>query len=188
MVSDGVKKQRNRRKRVQTCPSFHSGHLPSDEDVERLRELSAPHVESFDYFLDVGLRQGIKDIEPCEMCIVDPGRLRASYDGEPVDWDDTGSVQFWVEDVALGRPTCDNRPLLPRECRERGLMYAGHLTATFCYTIIERRNGINYPRNTVRLPNRSFGEMPVMTMSKACHLRNMMPKELVAKKEEVSSV
>jgi DNA-directed RNA polymerase I subunit RPA2 len=174
---------------VETCPSFRSGHLPHLEDVERLRDLSAPHVESFNYLLDTGLTRGINDIEPSELCLVDPNKLRPSST-EVIDWHDATSVQFWIEDVRVGFPvkadtTEAKNQLYPRECRERGLMYGGPLTGTFCYTIIERRNGVEFPGKPVRLPKRQFGNMPVVVMSKACHLQGLAPNELVKLKEEV---
>lgn len=169
---------------VETCPSFRSGHLPNTDDVQQLRDLTAPHVDSFNYFLDVGLSQGIQDIEPSELCLADPRKIR---DGS-IDWSETPSIQFWVEDVRVSTPVRSDgtgNKLLPRECRERNLMYAGPMTATFCYTVIERRNGQAFPGKTVRLPKRPFGNVPICVLSKACHLYQMAPKQLVQLKEEV---
>jgi hypothetical protein len=36
--------------------------------------------------------------------------------------------------------------------------------------------------------HKKFGEMPIMVMSKACHLNDKKPTELVAMKEEVGYV
>lgn len=170
---------------VETCPSFRSGHLPNTEDVQQLRDLTAPHVDSFNYFLDVGLSQGIQDIEPAELALVDPRKSTTTT--TTTDWSETTSFQFWVEDVRVSPPirSSDGKQLLPRECRERNLMYAGPMTATFCYTLMERRNGQEFPGKTVRLPKRSFGNIPICVLSKACHLHNMEPRELVKLKEEV---
>lgn len=173
---------------VQTCPSFRNGHLPHTEDVNQLRDLTAPHVDSFNYFLDVGLSQGIQDIEPSELTLVDPRKVRdaTTSNGTVIDWSETPSFQFWIEDVRVSSPIrSDGKPLLPRECRERNLMYAGPMTATFCYTLIERRNGQEFPGKTIRLPKRPFGNIPICVLSKACHLYNMEPKKLVQLKEEV---
>jgi hypothetical protein len=201
-------KQRTRRddkKPVETCPSFRSGHLPHLEDVQRLRELSAPHVESFNYFLDSGLRQAIQDIEPMELVLVDPtvatsklvSTNTAASAARVVDWKDATTVRFWVEEVKITRPmvgshqqqqqqqASSSRFLGPRECRERGLHYAAPMTGAFCYTIVERRNGVAFSGPMVRLRDRSFGNMPIMVMSKACHLKDLAPKDLVKLKEEV---
>ena len=182
------KTKRSQKCGVETCPSFRSGHLPREKDVKRLRGLSAPHVESFNYFLDTGLSQGIGDIEFSELALVDPAKLRS--DPSSIDWNDVTSVQFWVDAVSVGRPTkpvgtgTSNR-LYPRECRERRLHYAAPMTGTFCYKIVERRNGVTFPGATVRMPKRNFGNMPIMVMSKRCHLEGLMPEALMRLKEEV---
>jgi DNA-directed RNA polymerase I subunit RPA2 len=169
---------------VETCPSFSRGHLPHVEDVERLRNLVAPHVDSFNYFLDVGLEKGIQDIEPVEVDIVDPQKLRTSQ----VDLAELTSVQFWVENVKVGAPVKKtsgaSNLLLPRECRELGLTYSGEMTGSFCYRVIQRRNGIKVEGHPVRIP-KHFGGLPLMVMSRACHLKEKSPAELVKLKEEV---
>jgi hypothetical protein len=186
-------------KSVETCPSFRSGHLPSVEDLQRLRTLSAPHVESFDYFLEYGLARGIQDIEPYEICLVDPKKLRAS-NSNTIEWDNVTSVEFWVENVKIGKPInqgatgggnttsfgLSGNKLLPRECRERGLMYSGPIRGDFCFRVIQRRNGAQIPGKPQRF-SRLFGNMPIMTLSKACHLHGTTPKQLVQMKEEVST-
>lgn len=193
-------------KSVETCPSFRSGHLPSVEDLERLRTLSAPHVESFNYFLEYGLARGIKDIEPYEICLVDPKKLRTSTSAQDaaaaannngIEWDNVPSVEFWLENVKIGKPINQGaaaggsfgrsgNKLLPRECRERALMYAGPIRGDFCFRVIQRRNGAQIPGKPQRLSSRQFGNMPIMTLSKACHLHGTTPKQLVQMKEEVS--
>ena len=60
----------------ETCPSFRRGHLPSDEDVKRLRDLTMNHVDSFNYFVEEGLSRGVKDIEPAELDIIDMKKVR----------------------------------------------------------------------------------------------------------------
>lgn len=179
-------KSKQRAKKGSRIPSFRDGHLPAKEDVERLRTLSAPHVDSFNYFLEVGLENGIKDIEPAEFSIVDPQIQRESP--ESISWDEMSTVKFWIENVKVSKPVKANSGksniLLPRECRERGLMYSGPMTGTFCYTIIQRRNGVEIPSKPFRIA-KSFGSMPIMAMSKGCHLEGTTPKELVKMKEEV---
>jgi hypothetical protein len=171
-------------------PSFRGGHLPAQEDVERLRTLSHPHVDSFNYFLELGLDRGIKDIEASELCMVDPKVQQDSPSS--IDWNETTTIKFWVENVKVSKPTKPSTSgrsnvLLPRECRERGLMYSAPMSGTFCYTIIQRRNGVEIPSRPMKI-QRSFGNMPIMIMSKGCHLEGSTPKELVKMKEEVRCV
>ncbi len=70
--------------------SFSRGPLPPPGAVARYREVVAPHVESFDYFLEDGLRDAVACLTPAE--------ARLSVDGE------TGPlVRLWVEE-------CEVRP------------------------------------------------------------------------------
>lgn len=169
----------------ETCPSFSRGHFASDEDVERLRSLTLPHVDSFNYFLDEGLSRGIKDIEPAELDILDMKKLR---EGLNVDLNEVSTVKFWLEDVKVAKPTKAaggrSNKLLPRECRERKIVYAGQIFGKFCYRIIQRRNGVEIPSPATKLA-KNFGNMPIMVLSSACHLNGMMAKELIKHREEV---
>lgn len=171
---------------VETCPSFRRGHLPNPEDLQRLRGLTKPHVESFDYFLEVGLSKGIKDIEPAELDLVDTQRVR---DEGKVDLSEASTVKFWVEDVKIAKPTKSgagrSNKLLPRESRERKINYTGQIFGKFCYRIVQRRNGIEINGPAVKI-GKTFGLMPIMVMSKCCHLEGSSPEDLVKMREEVS--
>lgn len=181
---------------VQTCPSFRGGHLPDIADVQRLRSLTAPHVESFNYFLEKGLAAGIQSIEPAELDLIDTRALAAVDEADDEQYsailDETATLQFWLEDASIAKPikaaasgrNHDNK-LLPREARERGLMYSATITAKFCYRILERRNGIVVPNKVVKL-SKTFGDMPIMVLSNSCHLKDATPLELSRLKEEVS--
>ena len=172
---------------AESCPSFGRGHLPNDEDVKRLRSLTRPHVESYNYFLDVGLAKGIKDIEPVELDLVDPKVVRD--DPKSIDWDEVSTIQYWVEDIKVAKPVKSSVAgrggrLYPHECRERSLMYSGLMTGKFCYKTIQRRNGVAIASPPTKIA-KSFGNIPIMVGSKACHLHGLMPKELVKVREEV---
>lgn len=171
-------------KGVETCPSFRSGHLPNDQDVLRWRTLTAPHVESFDYFIEKGLSAGIEDIEPAELDLIKEGEDASKLQ-------DATTLQFWVESVSVAHPSKPlptgkhkSRRLLPRECRERRLLYAGTLTGNFCYRMLERRNGSVFPGKTHKL-SKTFGDLPIMVGSTRCHLQGKLPAELVRLREEV---
>eukprot|EP00934_Nitzschia_sp_Nitz4_P004474 Nitzschia sp. Nitz4//scaffold35_size145790//31425//35153//NITZ4_003015-RA/size145790-processed-gene-0.227-mRNA-1//-1//CDS//3329549079//4464//frame0 len=174
----------SKKKLAQTCPSFRRGHLPSVEDLERLRSLTQPHVDSFNYFLEVGLPKGIKAIEPAELDLVDVQRARE--EGH-LDLTDASTVRFWVEDVKIAKPAKSgagrSNKLLPRECRERKINYTGQIFGKFCYCIVQRRNGVEIQGPPVKMA-KTFGNMPIMVMSKACHLEGSTPQQLVEMKEE----
>ena len=170
----------------QTCPSFHLGH--NQDRLERFRRLAAPHVESFDYMLSKGLEAGLKDVEPMEILIVNPQKTREADSALYSSLlDDAPLLKCWFEDIRVHKPTrkTDGRPLYPRESRERSLMYAGALRASFCYQIVERRHGVQVPGTVTKIP-RDFGELPIMVMSKACHLHGSTSQDLVERREEVS--
>jgi DNA-directed RNA polymerase I subunit RPA2 len=166
----------------ETCPSFCRGHLPYEENVKRLQLLSKPHVESFDYFLEIGLKKAIADIAPSELDLVDPKQ------NETVDLNEVSTLQFWVENVKVSPPIKSDGAgrgsrLAPRECRELGLMYSGKMQGDFCYQITQRRNGVRIPGRVIRF-QKQFGDMPIMVMSTACHLRGRSPSELAKMREE----
>jgi DNA-directed RNA polymerase I subunit RPA2 len=184
---------------VPMCPSFRAGHLPTMSDVEQLRSLTAPHVESFNYFLEHGLNAGLQCIEAAELDLIDSKTSSSS-----ARLSDATTIQFWVEHASIAKPTkasssmgrvsttsagdaAATRKLLPREARERGLMYSGTLTATFAYRFLERRNNVLIPNKVHKLV-KTFGEMPVMVLSNACHLKDSTPQQLSQLKEEVSDV
>lgn len=71
--------------------SFSRGPLPPAGAVARYREVVAPHVESFDYFLGDGLRDAVACLTPAE--------TRLSVDGE------TGPLlRLWVEECEVRGP------------------------------------------------------------------------------------
>lgn len=163
------------------CPSYRLGHLPDAQDVERLRRLTAPHVESFNYFLRHGLHAGIREMERTEIDLRDP---KLSENSNTHD-DDVTTVQFWIENVQIRKPCkAGNVRLYPRECRERGIMYSGEIVGTFAYRFLERRNRLVIP-GRIQKVQKTFGDMPIMVLSDACHLQDMTPRQLVALREEV---
>jgi DNA-directed RNA polymerase beta subunit len=195
----------------QTCPSYRNGNCPTMEDVLRLRTLTAPHVESYNYFLEYGLSAGIQSMEPMELDVIDPSLSSSSSSSSAPPnhhhhpdnrYHDVSTLQFWMEDVQIAAPMKSSTPtsssttagsssssrhhkLFPREARERGLMYSGTMSGTFCYRIIERRNHVIIPNPVVRLSNKTFGDMPIMVLSRSCHLYHSTPSQLIRWKEEV---
>lgn len=148
--------------RVQTSPSHHLGHLPSPSN--KLRDLSMPHVESFNYFLDKALDLAVDAIPGQEITLGDANKTHISW---------------WIESVKVDQPTkndgSSSKQLTPRECRERGMVYSGAMTGIFQYSI----DG----GNPIRL-QRSLGMLPIMVLSNKCRLKGKSPEELIAIKEE----
>jgi DNA-directed RNA polymerase I subunit RPA2 len=172
----------------ETCPSFRRGHVPSHQDVKRLRTLSLPHVGSFNYFLEKGLALGVADIVPFEIDLVDPKKGSSRQK-------EVQTLKMWVENVQVGRPVKTDHSvsstgsrLTPRECRELGLVYSGAMNGDLCYQLnhrtVDGEDMVEIPGKIVRI-QKKFGDMPIMVMTKACHLNDKKPLELVAMKEEV---
>ncbi|GAB5035597.1 dna-directed rna polymerase i complex subunit rpa2 [Nannochloropsis oceanica] len=144
--------------------SFTRGSLPPIDAIRRYKEIVAPHVESFNYFLDTGLRDAVACLNPVE------ARLSADGESGPL-------LKLWVEDCEVGFPTGDGgaKLITPRECRERGLMYAAPIRATFR---VQREGG-----GVMRM-QRVLGELPIMVGTSRCRLAGKTAAELVALKEE----
>ncbi|KAL7517246.1 hypothetical protein ACHAWF_000116, partial [Thalassiosira exigua] len=171
--------------------------------LRRLRSLSAPHVRSFDYFLDVGLVRGVSDIAPFEVDLVDlklPENKHVGYvEGKGAD-----TLKFWLEDVKMGMPTktqpsgisgggggggggAKSMKLFPRECRELGVMYSAPLSADACLQLVRRDGyGNEVPSGAALRVRKNFGAMPVMVGSRACHLAGKSPQELIKLREEAT--
>lgn len=170
-------------------PSYWNSHLPRPDDVVRLRRLSAPHVESFNYFLEHGLANEIEHMEKFEIDMVDRKALRTEEGAEDEIGNNLQTLRMWFENVSVAAPTRQagtgkQHVLRPRECRERGIMYAGELSADFCYQYFTRRNGPAVPLSQpIRIP-KTFGNMPIMVQSSRCHLAGLNPRELAKLKEE----
>ena len=187
-LSPTISNNTSKKKIKQSCPSFRRSHLPAEDDVSHLRFLTRPHVDSFNYFLKTGLASGIRAIPKAELDVVDPKQLRE--DRSKIDWDDITTVRFWFKDVRVAKPSKPASAgrsygkLYPNECREMSLMYSGQIHGKFCYEIITRRNGVAKASEPYEMP-KSFGVMPIMVGSNACHLEGLAPKDLVNLKEEV---
>jgi DNA-directed RNA polymerase I subunit RPA2 len=158
---------------VQTGPSHALGSMPRYPG--KLRQLTQPHIESFDYFLREGLHEGVKDIPQQDFFV-------GTAD---MDTSEKTRVRWWIESVTVGAPSKNDgsrsSQLLPRECRERGLVYGAPLRGSFAYCIGE---GDDAP---VIRTTRNLGLLPIMVLSSACRLRGMGPRELAeAHKEEAS--
>lgn len=149
-------------------PSGRQGPLPSSTAAMRIKDITLPHIQSFNYMLDEGLAKAIADI---------PQRELKLSSGD--------TLHFWVEDAVIGKPMksaldgqASDPRLFPSECRERGMTYAAPLMVT-----VARR--INDEDEVVRVQAK-LGDIPIMVGSNRCHLANLSPSELVAAGEEAT--
>ena len=105
------------KKGKQAIPSYVDRSFVNSATKDRLEHLVAPHVDSFNYFLNHGLLEAINDIPENEFNL-----------GEDL------VVRMKFTDVQIGYPQKNDdqsgMDLTPREARERGLSYTGVLTTT----------------------------------------------------------
>ena len=135
----------------------------------------------------------MQDIVPFELDLIDTSQTENRGIGHIVG-KASDTVEFWLENVKIGMPTKNQTgsagnaaaaKLYPRECRELGIMYSAPLTAEFCLQFVRRDGyGTSTPTGSVIRFTRNFGMMPIMVMTKACHLQGMGAAELVKMKEE----
>lgn len=149
-------------------PSTVNGFV-SESTRKRLQHLVSAHVDSYNYFLEQGIVESINDIPPLDMKL-----------------DDNLYVKFTVTNANIAAPTkkddLTDGILMPRECRERGLSYAGAMTCNITITV-----GNDDAFNDIRLTTR-LGDMPVMVRSERCHLRGYSGAKLVAAGEEANEM
>lgn len=138
---------------------------PGDQVPLVYKEIVAPHVESFDHFLNAGLQTVVEYVEPVE--------IRHTTDG--------GAYSLWLESPAVTWPVRDDvllsrdDRLLPRYCREAGTTYKAPFQVDVCY----QKQGGPVGRFSKRL-----GSLPIMVRSTKCHLRHMGRAELARHGEE----
>ncbi|EFN59491.1 hypothetical protein CHLNCDRAFT_138110, partial [Chlorella variabilis] len=133
----------------------------------QLEALAQPHVDSYDFFLGEGMQHVIDNMDGIEI-------------EQPVS---KTRHRFWFENPSVSRPIREDsgaaasgdQRLFPRECREARTTYKAPFTCDLVYQV----EGMPEQRLSKRL-----GGLPVMLKSKACYLRNMTRRELVARKEE----
>lgn len=134
-TSDGATTS-NKVKVRETCPSFARANFTSPDKIQNYRFLSEPHVESFNYFLTVGLQKAVLDIDATEMDLVDWKQQQASANNDlstatatSTSSNTVETIKFWFENIKIQPPSKQgfggSQHLYPRECRELGIMYSG---------------------------------------------------------------
>ena len=156
-------------------PSYAENHV-NDSARSKLAHLVAPHVDSFNYFLGSGLYSSLADIPALDM----------KLDGGPY-------LRFSVKRASLQMPSkreaLSSSVLTPRECRERGMTYAGLFEVDFNVEItgVDSNDDVT-EGSTNHLISTGLGNLPIMVQSEKCHLHGKTAKELVALKEEANEM
>lgn len=139
--------------------------IPKEAQLPALQELTRPHIDSFNYVLQEGLRCAIQHMKPCQFALPNGQRITIS-----------------IVDATIGMPKVSSLNCLaktlkvyPAECRERGATYRAPLQARISCVVD------NIPQGDI---DRILGEVPIMVKSKACNLSRLSPAELVRHGEE----
>lgn len=150
----------------QRLPAFYEeGVRCNDKVALRLQHLVAPHVDSFNYFLSHGLASALADLPKMCQQLGDDVHFKMSI------------VSVTIQPPLKHEDLTTTDLLTPRECRERHISYAGSMEAT---VLIEMKDSDQFSINV------KLGDMPIMVMSKKCHLSDCKPEQLLALQEEGS--
>ncbi|XP_052744867.1 DNA-directed RNA polymerase I subunit RPA2 [Bicyclus anynana] len=128
-----------------------------------LQCLGAPHIDSFNFMIQDGLKAAVADLIPIEFELPS---------GE--------KVKITIEEAAFAKPSVPveavgvkSQNVLPTECRQRGATYKGDFKIRLCVSVDGKS----------LVMDRSLGSLPIMLKSKVCHLADMSPEELVKHNE-----
>ncbi|CAK8540173.1 unnamed protein product [Lathyrus sativus] len=145
---------------------------PDDLNLDELRELFYPHIESFDHLIDAGFETIFRSINLKSFVVTHPSTSK--------------KLIISLEKPALHPPQKEGvakstrQALYPFECRQAKLTYSGRFTANVC---------LQYEGDAAIVREHfSFGQFPIMLKSKRCNLRGASPRKLVSLKEEASEM
>lgn len=162
----------------QRLPGFSDGPFVHDSVYKRLLHLVAPHVDSYDYFLESGLDTAVEDLPPMDVSLGDRVQLRMSFD------------KVHIQSPSKREDLCDVLYMTPRECRERHITYGGAMDATVTISITYPKSDNSADANesdSLRI-HVKLGEIPIMVQSSKCHLSSLDQQELVDAREEANEM
>ncbi|XP_045611530.1 DNA-directed RNA polymerase I subunit RPA2 isoform X2 [Procambarus clarkii] len=145
-------------------PNF--GKIPQTQN-EAIQALAAPHVESFNFFLEEGLQAASTRLPAVEFATQNGNKISLMYT----------NIKVGKPRLPAGAVEVSDYNVYPKECIERRSSYTASVTATIAWT----RDG-----EEMQLIEQSLGELPIMVRSKNCNLYNMSPKQLVKHGELVN--
>lgn len=137
--------------------------------MSALRELTQPHIESFNALFNNGVIDSIV----------------ANLEGVEIS-DGKSCLKVCVEEVSVFKPFLPekeyisvDRRLLPRECRDMLSTYRGKLVVRYGFSL----NGEHFCSE-----DRSGGHMPIMLRSVLCHLSTMGENEHLRAREDKNEI
>ncbi|WKX89302.1 hypothetical protein Q1695_008726 [Nippostrongylus brasiliensis] len=131
-------------------------------------DIASYHVDSFNYLAEEGVHLAAQSVPKEKFRLPSSEAVELSYTGASL-------AMPTLESGASKFAAIDQLRILPSECRQRGLTYAGNL-----------RVGIEIKVNGQRIDvlETVIGRVPVMLRSTVCHLNKMSRKELIKAGEE----
>ncbi|XP_034837415.1 DNA-directed RNA polymerase I subunit RPA2 [Maniola hyperantus] len=128
-----------------------------------LQCLGTPHIDSFNYMLQDGLKAAIADLIPAEFEMPSGEKIKITIlEG-----------MFLKPGVPIETVGVKNHKVLPTECRQRASTYKGEFRIRLSFNVDGK----------VTCIDRSLGYLPIMLKSKMCHLADLSPEELVKNNE-----
>ncbi|KAL4703612.1 hypothetical protein ACJJTC_006789 [Scirpophaga incertulas] len=128
-----------------------------------LQCLGAPHIDSFNFMLEDGLKLAIEDLQPLDFETPTGDRVKLVIE-------EAGFFKPSVPTDTVGVKTTN---IYPTECRQRGSTYKGEFVVKLCFTLNGKTTTFN----------RSLGLLPIMVKSKMCNLAEMTPEQLIKHNE-----
>lgn len=108
-----------------------------------MSNLGAPHVESFNYMLDEGLKDCVKNIAPVHFELSNGDKIALRIE----------ECTIAQPTIPLGTLNVQERRIFPTECRQRGVSYKGMCSIRIGWSV----NDLKQPS-----VDRDMGEVPIM--------------------------
>lgn len=143
------------------------GRIP-EEQYAMIQKFAKNHIDSFDYFINEGLKTGIKHLRPFEYQLPNNKRISIEIIGH--------RLCYPAIDQECVAKTSE---LYPCECRMRGKTYKGRLYLEFLWKVDDK-----VQQNFDEL----VGEVPIMVKSQLCNLRGKTPKQLIQHFEDAEEI
>ncbi|XP_013141765.1 PREDICTED: DNA-directed RNA polymerase I subunit RPA2 [Papilio polytes] len=128
-----------------------------------LQCLGTPHIDSFNYMLQEGLKAALADLIPAEFELPTGEKIKITID----------EAAFAKPSVPMDVVGVKTQRVLPTECRQRAATYKGDFKIRMTFNVDSKSITID----------RSLGSLPIMLKSKICYLSDMSPEELVQHNE-----
>ncbi|CAG9865194.1 unnamed protein product [Phyllotreta striolata] len=139
-----------------TNPNFGT---PPENQNELLQSLGKPHTSSFNYMVNKGLDEAIKDLNSVEFTL-NERRIKFSI----------SNYSFQKPEVSQEMVLVKNKTIYPTFCRQSANTYKGRFFVEVDWFIDDVQQ---------QSFTKDLGEIPVMVKSELCNLHNLKPKELV---------